>query len=207
MPKDTKSPSRKISSRSQKSWLELEETSQTPQDLKILWKEVPTLQFGSASIGFLVLMFLLATDDGSSGILYLLHNVNLVFHEFGHPAFSFFGRTMTILGGTLGQLLIPAIVIVAFFRQRDTLGVAVGAFWFFENFLDIAVYMADARVLLLPLIGGGGEESHDWRNLFGQWGLLQWDTRIAGFTQALGWMGMIATWGWLGYHWMNRNKL
>lgn len=207
MPRELKSPHRSNFRRRLSPLSALEDPSQISEALENPWKDVPTLQFGSASVGFLVLMYLLATDDGSSGILYLLHNVNLVFHEFGHPAFSFLGRTMTILGGTLGQLLIPAIVTIAFFRQRDTLGVAVGAFWFFENFLDIAVYMADARVLLLPLIGGGGEESHDWRNLFGQWGLLQWDTRIAGITQFLGWVGMVATWCWLGYHWMNRNKL
>ncbi len=48
-------------------------------------------------------------------------------------------------GGTLGQLLIPLVVTVAFWRQRDALGFAVGGFWFFENFLDVAVYMADAK--------------------------------------------------------------
>lgn len=38
-------------------------------------------------------------------------------------------------------------------------GFAFGASWFFENFLDIAHYMADARALILPLIGGLGPEA------------------------------------------------
>ena len=78
-------------------------------------------------------MYLLKTDLLGHHSFWMrgLHRVNLVFHEFGHPAFSFFGRTMNILGGTLGQLLIPLIVAIAFWRQRDALGCAVGGFWFF----------------------------------------------------------------------------
>ena len=92
-------------------------------------------------------MYLLGTDlmGHNSVLMRVLHRVNLVFHEFGHPAFSYFGWTLGISGGTLGQLLIPPVVTVAFWRQRDTLGFAVGGFWFFENFLDVAVYMADAK--------------------------------------------------------------
>jgi hypothetical protein len=150
------------------------------------------------------IMYLLKTDLMGHHSFWMrgLHRVNLVFHEFGHPAFSFFGRTMGILGGTLGQLLIPLVVTVAFWRQRDTLGCAVGGFWFFENFLDVAVYMADAQVLLLPLIGGLGGEAHDWRNLFVTFGVLDKTLLIAGVTNTLGWIGIFATWAWLGWRWL-----
>ena len=43
-------------------------------------------------------------------------------------------------------------------------------FGFFANFLDLGIYMADARFLKLPLIGGLGVEAHDWRNLFNRFG-------------------------------------
>jgi hypothetical protein len=33
--------------------------------------------------------------------------------------------------------------------------------------------------------------------LFSQWGLLTQDQRIGGMTRTLGWMGMLATVGWL----------
>ncbi|MDR3089781.1 MAG: hypothetical protein LBU39_08195 [Desulfobulbaceae bacterium] len=40
-----------------------------------------------------------------------LHGVNLVFHKAGHVIFSFAGRFMAILGGTLGQSLMLASLI------------------------------------------------------------------------------------------------
>jgi len=168
------------------------------------WKPVPFWALAVTSVCFAFLMYLLKTDllGHHSFWMRALHRVNLVFHEFGHPAFSFFGRTMSILGGTLGQLLIPLVVMVAFWRQRDTLGCAVGGFWFFENFLDVAVYMADAQVLILPLIGGLGSEAHDWRNLFTLWNVLDKTPVIAGTTQTLGWLGMSAVWAWLGWRWL-----
>ena len=36
-----------------------------------------------------------------------MHNINLPFHEAGHILFSPFGRFMQVLGGTLGQILMP----------------------------------------------------------------------------------------------------
>ncbi|MCZ6540295.1 MAG: hypothetical protein O6704_01470 [Nitrospinae bacterium] len=99
-------------------------------------------------------------------------------------------------------MLIPLMVTVAFWRQRDTLGFAVGGFWLFENFLDVAVYMADAKVLMLPLIGGLGSEAHDWRNLFTTWDVLGHTETIAGTTKALGWIGIFSVWAWLGWRWL-----
>ncbi len=168
------------------------------------WKPVPFWALAVTSVCFAFLMYLLKTDLLGHHSFWMrgLHRVNLVFHEFGHPAFSYFGGAMNILGGTLGQLLIPLIVTVAFWRQRDALGYAVGGFWFFENFLDVAVYMADAQVLILPLIGGLGSEAHDWRNLFTMWGVLDKTPVIAGTTQTLGWLGMFTVWIWLSWRWL-----
>lgn len=107
-----------------------------------------------------------------------------------------------ILGGTLGELLVPFLIAVYFYRQRETAGVAFAAFWFFENFLYIGTYMADARTLALPLLGSG---DHDWEILFGRWGLLIHDRAIGGATRGLGWLGMIATMLW--FAWMALRRL
>jgi hypothetical protein len=57
----------------------------------------------------------------------LMHNVDLVFHEAGHVVFRPFGRFMTILGGSLAQLLMPLIVMVAFVTtNRDNFGASIG---------------------------------------------------------------------------------
>lgn len=157
------------------------------------WKEVSRL----AGIGWLCFygIFLLYAAADRSGFLFLDY-VNLIIHEAGHFFFSWFGYTIMILGGTLGELLVPLLCAAYFFAKRETPGFAFCSFWFFENFPYIGTYMADARAQVLPLVGSG---DHDWDILFGQWGLLQHDQRIGGITRAIGWTGMIATVGWLAW--------
>ncbi|THJ24060.1 MAG: hypothetical protein CAF45_007060 [Nitrospira sp. CG24E] len=43
-----------------------------------------------------------------------LHLINLPFHEAGHILFIPLGRFMTILGGSLGQILMPLVCLVTF---------------------------------------------------------------------------------------------
>ena len=122
--------------------------------------------------------------------------VNLIIHEGGHFFFSWFGETIMILGGTLGELLVPLLCGLYFFWHREVAGTAFCGFWFFENFLYIGTYMADARAQDLPLVGGG---EHDWGTLFAQWGCLMQDQNIGAATRALGWSGMLATMIWLAW--------
>ena len=81
-----------------------------------------------------------------------------------------------VLGGSLNQLLIPFITFAAFYYKIDRAGAAFALLWFFGNFIDESIYMADGRFLKLPLIGGLGLEAHEWRNLFNHfdlWGIDQ----------------------------------
>lgn len=157
------------------------------------WKQVSR----GAGIAWIVfyLLFLLYAVANRSGFL-ILDYVNLIVHEGGHFFFSWFGYTITILGGTLGELLVPLLCGAYFWWRRETSGVAFCSFWFFENFLYIGTYMADARAEVLPLVGSG---EHDWEILFGQWGLLLRDQQIGGITRALGWIGMLLTVAWLAW--------
>jgi len=77
---------------------------------------------------------------------------NMVTHEAGHPLFGYLGETMHLWGGTILQLLIPAALAASFVRMRELMGTTFCAFMFFENFLGIATYMADARAQELPLV-------------------------------------------------------
>ncbi len=132
----------------------------------------------------------------------LIDNVNLVIHEGGHLLFSWLGDTMALWGGTLLQWLIPLLLAVYFYVQRQTTAFAFSSFFFFENWLYTATYMADARAQVLPLVGVGDMESeenmHDWYRIFTQLGVLDHDTQIAGLIRVVGWLGMIATVLWLG---------
>jgi hypothetical protein len=101
-----------------------------------------------------------------------------------------------ILGGTLMELIVPLVCMLAFIRRGETTAVAATAFWTFENLLYIAAYMADARRSAIPLVGG---DESDWTILFTHWGVIQHDLTIAAWTRGLGWIGMLATIGWLAW--------
>jgi hypothetical protein len=142
-------------------------------------------------------LFLIYAARESSGFL-LIDNVNLVIHEAGHPLFSYLGEWMGVLGGTLLQWAVPLMLAASFFYRRETTGFVFCLFFFFENWLYTATYMADARAQDLPLvsIGGGDDAIHDWNYLFTSMGCLASDTRIASIVRACGWIGMLATVVW-----------
>jgi hypothetical protein len=112
-----------------------------------------------------------------------LDYVNLPFHESGHILFTPFGETMHFLGGTFGQLMWPFALLFYFLYRKEYLSSSFCLFWFGENFLNISKYMADARELRLPLVGGG---IHDWNYLFYKWGVLHLDKSIAGVMFTIG---------------------
>lgn len=128
-----------------------------------------------------------------------IDGVNLAFHEAGHLFFRPFGSTLHILGGTLLQLLVPGLLCGYFLvKQQTPFPAALCAWWLGESLTNVAVYMADARVMRLDLVGGG---EHDWNTLFYSFGLLGEDSvaRISGLTQFLGVVVMLAGLAWVIY--------
>jgi hypothetical protein len=125
----------------------------------------------------------------------VLHLPNLVFHEAGHVIFSPFGQFMTVLGGSLLQVAVPVIIAVAFLRQGDRFGAAVGVWWAGQNLVDLAPYIADARRLEMTLLGGrtGAEvEGHDWEYLLTTLGWLHLDQRLGRAAHVIGLTVMVA---------------
>lgn len=128
-----------------------------------------------------------------------LHLPNLVFHEAGHFLFMPFGRFMSVLGGSLTQVLIPVVCAIAFTREENCYAAAVCTWWAGQNLIDLAPYIADARALQLPLLGGGTGaevEGHDWEYLLGTFGWLHLDRAIGRAAQIAGIVVMVASVGW-----------
>ncbi|MBI5062418.1 MAG: zinc ribbon domain-containing protein [Desulfatitalea sp.] len=142
-----------------------------------------------------------------------MHLVNLPFHEAGHIIFSFLGRFLLVLGGTLGQLLMPAVCLgVLLVRTRDAFGAAVAQWWLAESFMDIAPYINDARALDLVLLGGvtgkDVEDYHDWEYLLRTLGLLKMDHALAYLAQGIGILLMVAALLWAAANlWIEYNVL
>jgi hypothetical protein len=139
----------------------------------------------------------------SHGGFLFIDLANLVVHEGGHILFGWFGETLGLWGGTLLQWLVPFLLAGYFFTQRQAVSFAFCAFFFFENWLYTATYMADARAMVLPLVTTGDPDhiEHDWNAIFSSLGVLQYDTTIAGVVRFLGWCGMVGVAGW--FVWQN----
>lgn len=145
--------------------------------------------------------FLFASIESNRVGESFLHLVNLPFHEAGHIIFSPLGRFIQVLGGTLGQLLMPAVCFaVLLIRTRDAFGAAVAQWWLAESFMDIAPYINDARALDLILLGGvtgkDVEDYHDWEYILRSLGMLRMDHALAYLAQGVGIVLMVASLLW-----------
>jgi hypothetical protein len=132
-----------------------------------------------------------------------MHRINLVFHEAGHVIFMPFGQFMQVLGGSLAQLLMPAIVTgVLAFRNQDNFGASIGLWWFGQSMKDLAPYINDARDLQLQLLTGHSQdvpETHDWANILLDLGLIHKDRQIARADDVIGSIVILVALAWGGY--------
>lgn len=119
----------------------------------------------------------------------LLDSVNLAIHETGHLVFAPFGEFVGFLGGTLLQLLFPLLFVGYFARQGDRFAAFVVTWWVAQNLWNVSVYVADARAMSLPLVGGG---VHDWAYLLGSLGMLEQDHVLSRLIHLAG----VALFGW-----------
>ena len=118
-----------------------------------------------------------------------LDNVNLVFHEAGHPIFSIFGEFIGIAGGTIMQIGIPLGFALYFIFTKRLFSAAVVMFWLAQSILNVSVYVADAVETKLPLVGG---PIHDWNYLFSRLHLLSKTGLITNITRVIGVLIMAA---------------
>lgn len=132
-----------------------------------------------------------------------LHGVNLAFHEAGHVIFGFLGHFLGVLGGSLGQILMPLICMGTFLFYRNPFAASVALWWTGQSFMDLAPYINDAQALQLPLLGGNigsdNPDFHDWHHLLRDLGWLKYDHIMAVFSNQIGALLMIIAFIWGGY--------
>jgi hypothetical protein len=160
------------------------------------WRPVPRALLILASAFYVV--FLLQAAHGSGPFL-MIDLVFVPIHEGGHLLFRWFGEFLAVAGGTILQLAVPVMLGLYFAFQRQILGTTFCFFFFFEQFLPISNYMADARAQELPLltVGDSDDVIHDWNYLFGKFHVLDHDLQIAHAFRVMGWIGMVAVVSWM----------
>lgn len=131
-----------------------------------------------------------------------LHRPLLIFHEAGHLIFMPLGEWMTIAGGTLAQLIMPALMAGALlWKNRDPFGASFGLWLLGVSLLDVAPYMYDALQPQLMLLSGrtGEEGGHDWIYLFSSLGWLGQSQAIGAFTHKLGALVVLLSLAWSAF--------
>lgn len=121
-------------------------------------------------------------------------------HEFGHLLFAAFGEFPGIAGGSFTQLLLPVLTGALLYHHRDYFGLTAAGAWLASSLLDLARYIADARVGDLALASFSEESIHDWTWLLGRLGWLQHDLALARMAHGMGLLVLLAAvlyGGWL----------
>jgi len=107
---------------------------------------------------------------------FFIDNFLLIVHEAGHTFLGIFGsRFITILGGSLFQILLPLMILAFCWVNRKYIGMQFSLCLVGYSWLDVAGYAADGGARQLPLIGGLGKEAHDWYNLLVRMNALEHD--------------------------------
>jgi len=113
-------------------------------------------------------------------VYFFVDNFLLIVHEAGHTFFSILGvRFITILGGSLFQILLPLGILAYFWINRKAIGIQLSLVLLGYSWLDVAAYAADGGARQMPLIGGLSKAHHDWYNLLARMHLLEYDFNIA----------------------------
>jgi hypothetical protein len=163
---------------------------------EIEWQPVSRIQSVCWIVFYSLLLLYLAWHWGE---VTLLDNVHLPIHEGGHLLFSWMGETMYVWGGTLLQLIVPALLALNFALRRELPGTVFCVFAFFHSLTGVATYMADALRLELPLVTVGAaadEAQHDWVRIFTSLGVLPHAIQIGNFTRLVAWAGMVGAVAW-----------
>jgi hypothetical protein len=173
---------------------------------EIEWQPVSRAQFIGWTIFYVLLLFYLTANWGQ---LTLLDNIHLPIHEGGHLLFGWLGETLGLWGGTLLQLIVPALLAMSFALRRELPGTVFCVFMFFHSLTGVATYMADALRLELPLVTVGAvadEAQHDWVRIFSSLGVLPHAIQIGNFTRLVAFAGMAGTVVWFAWRNLHQNE-
>ena len=125
-----------------------------------------------------------------------LDMVDLPIHETGHLVFQPFGEFLGIAGGSLFQVILPAVFVGYFIWRHQYYSAAIVLFWVGQSIINVWIYASDAVVMRLVLTSGltGAEGSfHDWNYMLTRTGLIDSTKMVAGIIRSIGTLVIIAS--------------
>lgn len=114
--------------------------------------------------------------------------VDLPIHETGHLLFGPFGEFMMVAGGTIFQLVFPAVFVGYFVWSGKPYSASIVLFWVGQSFINVWIYASDAVVMQLMLTSGmtGSEGGfHDWNYMLTRLDLLGSTKIISGIIRSI----------------------
>ena len=100
-----------------------------------------------------------------------MDGVDLIFHEAGHAIFRIFGwELLMVMGGTIMQLLVPAVVTFYFFTRSQRFSSSITGILLAQSLFNSVVYERDAFAMKLDLLGG--DVIHDWNYILNALNLM-----------------------------------
>lgn len=152
------------------------------------------------------LYFLSIAYDPMQGSL--LDIVDLPIHETGHLIFRILGEFMGIAGGSLFQVILPAVFVGYFVYQGSMYSASIVLFWVGQSLLNVFVYAGDAvkgQLVLTSGLTGSEGGFHDWTYLLETTGLLNSTDTVAGIIRFFGTVVIIAALAGAVYYSWPRN--
>jgi hypothetical protein len=122
---------------------------------------------------------------------HFIDGANLVFHEAGHSIFFFLGDFLRILAGSGLQIILPAVISIYFFYNRQKISGALCILWVGQNLLNVSIYVGDAIKMELALVGGENVV-HDWNYLLSSLGILKYTSTLSSVIYFLGFFTILA---------------
>lgn len=141
-------------------------------------------------VALLATMYFFSVAMSETGV-YMLSSVDLVFHEAGHTITFFLPDIVSVMAGSLLQVIIPLGLFVYFFIKDIRFGAALMLFWFGQSVVGVSIYVRDAIAMQLPLLGGEAV-IHDWNYLLTAFGVLEHTKTIADMVYGFGLVGLTA---------------
>ncbi len=125
-----------------------------------------------------------------------LSGVDLGVHEFGHMIFLWAPSLWMSFAGSLVQVSAPAGLAAYFGWRGDRVGVVLMLGWLGMSLNNVSVYLGDAQRMILPLFGDDGSGAgHDWHNILGALGLLEWTDALSAMVRIWALMAFLAALG------------
>ena len=95
--------------------------------------------------------------------------VDYFVHEGGHLISMPFGSALSVVAGSMLQVVMPALLVLYFHSRGQPYSAALVLLWVGDSVLNVSAYIGDATTA--PMVGENGL-IHDWKYILGHLGLL-----------------------------------